>query len=385
MQSTTSLSTSTSSPLSRRTLLLFLLLYTTYRHRHYICNHIHSSFRPFRRLFHTLTLVSTLFSHVTSDLHHYLHPPSRRRNPSSVHTSIPPSIRRLLRLVATPHSLAILHHLARGLAQGVIASKGIPRALPDSLGLTQPRLAIRRMQDGGGVHEIVDALATPAGQTVVSTVVSSVVREGVIAMQAAKRMESASTANGGAVSARPAAEVVMDGLLSEGGRTLVVDVAGAVVKAVVPTALESMKSGGEGGNEGGVNGIVSGLESPPMRRKRVGSFGGVGGESPVSRQLVLSMMQAPGGCGVMERLALLAIRDKELVRELVRTVVGEGVRTYLTTQNEMRGKGKGKVGGKIEGGEGGSLWRVFVMSAVVDLKRALLRIGRKGSTGWIVF
>lgn len=233
------------------------------------------------------------------------------------------------------------------------------------------------------MREIVDALATPAGQIVVSTVVSTAVREGVAAVQTAKHMEGGNTAFGDAVSARPAAETVMEGLLSERGRTLVVDVVSAVVKAVIPAVLENMKSGGDDGNESGVNGMVTGLESPPVRRKRVGSFGGVGGESPVSRQLVLSMMQARGGCGVVERLALLAIRDKELVRELVRTVVGEGVRTYLTTQNEM--KGEGRVGGRIEGGEGGSLWRVLVMSAVADLKRALLQIGREGSTGWIVF
>lgn len=232
------------------------------------------------------------------------------------------------------------------------------------------------------MHEIMNALATPSGQIVVSAVVSSAVREGIVAMQTAKHKENGEISAGGTVSTRAAVEVLLEGLLSERGRALVVDVVGTVVKSVIPAILTKTESGNDNGNESVVNGIITRLESP-VRRKRVGSFGAVGDESPVSRQLVLSMMQAQGGCGVVERLALLAIRDKELVRELVRTVVGEAVKTYLTTQNEMR-KGEG-MDNKVEAGQGASLWRVLVMSAVVDLKRALLRMGREGSTGWVVF
>lgn len=108
-------------------------------------------------------------------------------------------------------------------------------------------------------------------------------------------------------------------------------------------------------------------------------------ESPVSKQLVLSVMQAPGGGGVIERLALLAIRDKELVREVVRTVVGEAVKTYLKTSREMSGGGVCGSGGGGGGGGGEGLWKVFVRSFVVDVRRALLKRGGEGGGGWVVF
>ena len=75
-------------------------------------------------------------------------------------------------------------------------------------------------------------------------------------------------------------------------------------------------------------------------------------------------------------------------------VVTEGIKTYFKTMAEIRERDDGNVReneGEREGeGEGGkgeeiSLWKVLIKSAVIDIKKALLKRGEKGGTGWLMF
>ena len=168
---------------------------------------------------------------------------------------------------------------------------------------------------------------------------------------------------------RPWSDVVADAVLSDRGRELAVDLATNVTKTVVPLVMvESDKR-----NVLTVSPTASPLTKRPLSFRSC--------DSPVSRQLVMSVMQAQGNTGLVERLALLAIRDKALVREIVRVVVGEAVKTYLKTKAEIGNEESTE----DDGGVQKSLWRALISSAVIDLKKALLTRAKNANTGWLVF
>lgn len=401
---------------SRRALLFLTLLFTLYRHRHPLLARLRAFARAFGRAAHAANLLSLVFSQTSADVQHYLQPTTRRRN-APAPAPVPRSLRRLLRLAASPDSLAVLHHLAGGVAQGVTRELQTPPCAypagtyPDEATQQQPQRLL----------ELMEALAAPAGQAVVRNVVSTAVKEGVHALANANERRRDPRD-------KPWPEVVVAGVTSDKGRELIVDVATSVARAVVPAIME-----GGGTNEMPAVPSFTALSpvASPMRRRRPPTCGDKGaklnmgmlaGESPVSKQLVMSVMQAQGNSGVVERLALLAIRDKALVRDVVRTVVSEAVRTYLTTQAKLRAQGVGvegaasecgggadggsqvanvdKDGGKVravqergvaasnakEEGSQNSLWKLLIKSAAVDLKRALLNSAPKeGNTGWLIF
>ena len=149
----------------------------------------------------------------------------------------------------------------------------------------------------------------------VSNIVGTAVREGVgCAMALHKRTrERADRSNNGDL-----AERVIEGVLSERGRRLVVEVVGTVTQAVVPAVINAPPSGPQELREVRPSGCISGMgsvraispmASPMSKRPRSWRC-----DSPVTRQLVMGVMQAQGRSGLVERLALLAIRDKALVR-----------------------------------------------------------------------
>lgn len=407
--------------LSRRTLISLTLLYTLYRNRQPLLTRLRAFARAFARAAHAANLLSLVLAQTSADVQHYLQPttaPLRRRNNSQPPTApVPRSLRRLLRLASSPDALAIIHGLAGGLAQGVTREFHTPRVRPSALTPSQYAHSPQEQHAPQRLHELMEALAAPAGQAVVRNVVSTAVREGVHAFADANERRRDPTD-------RPWPDVLVAGVTSDKGRQLVVEVATSVAKTVVPAVMAAQAAPqGETPSVTTLTPVAS-----PMRRRRPPSCGSsqngkvsvatVGaGESPISKQLVMSVMQAQGGAGVIERLALLAIRDKALVREVVRAVVSEAVRTYLTTQAKLREQGVGldaaspmSIGstgfGKIsaaakfprqdekdyttppaqQDGTGNSLWKLLIKSAVVDLKRALLKSAPKeGNTGWLIF
>jgi hypothetical protein len=67
-----------------------------------------------------------------------------------------------------------------------------------------------------------------------------------------------------------------------------------------------------------------------------GALAAAAAASPASRQLLLKVLATNGKTNWMERVAVLASRERGLVRAIVRTVAGEAIRAYLTTQSELQ-------------------------------------------------
>jgi len=337
-------------------------------------------------------------------------------------------VRRLLRLAASPEGLVILRNLAGGVAQGV-ARQLTPAAASQRAGTSA---ASNAPSGEERLRAALDALASPQGMHVATNLVATGVREAmrsVLEFQHAHRREDE----------KPLPELIMDGVLSDRGRRLIVELVTSVTRTVVPIVLTHNAAADRVAAQEDAavpsNTTLSPVVSP-LRRKRpaahapakMGTPGSVL-ESP-SKQIMLSMMRAQGGSGIIERLALLAIRDKGLVRDVVRTVVSEAVRTYLTTQAELQAErdqegsrsrksrdgdedgvaedatgtdesSQGTVKensvvrssdattigrGRGEGETGKPLWKLLIMSVVTDLKQAMIRRGSEPtSTGWVVF
>lgn len=403
--------------LPHRPLLLALLTLAMYRHRHPFLTRLRAFFRALSRAVHAVNLLSLVLSQTSSDVQHYLHPaPARRRLPASApQAPVPRSLRRLLKLAASPDALSVLHRLAGGVAQGV--TRQLQTSPPSTHAPARDCAPPAQQPAAHRLHELIVALAAPAGQAVVRNVVSTAVREGVHAVvEANERRRDPCD--------RPWPEVVVAGLTSDKGRQLVVDVATNVARTVVPAFVQAQaaQTHAQASAQGDLTSVAAlSPMASPLRKKRPPSCGSARNslspatESPITKHLVMSVMQAQGSAGVVERLALLAIRDKALVREVVRTVVSEAVRTYLTTQAKLREEGitgdatraaessavsldvaKDKEIRKaapspeaedvLEQRAGNSLWKLLIKSAVVDLKQALLdRASRQGNAGWLIF
>lgn len=371
----------TSLRLQRHLILALAFIYTAFRNRKPLLSKLNAILAAIRRTAHAANVATLIMSRTSTDMLHYLQPslppPPRpltrtRAANRATHAPVPRSIRRLLRLAASPDGLAILRGMAGGVGQGVVREMAAPSVHKDAATNTM------------GVF--LATLASPQGMHVATTLVSTAVRE---AVTSAMHFQHARNRD-----ETPLPELIMQRLVSDKGRALLVDLVSNVTRIVVPMLLRP--------DERDRPHVLSPVASP-MRRKRPPSWKGA--DSP-SKHIVMSMMRAQGSSGIVERLALLAIRDKALVRDVVRTVVGEAVRTYLTTKSELEGgadadthgvdAGDADAGndascGQVqrndrEGEIGKSLWRLMIASVVTDLKRALIRRGEaESSPGWVVF
>lgn len=382
---------------SPSTLASLALLVALIRHRDPLQNHFQALVTSFRRALNLIHVATALVTDTATDALTYLHPPRRprpllsrvRRFPQPA-TPVPRSIRRLLRLLASEDALALAHNVSSGVARGF--AREMHSAQFDSSD---------RSRDDSLPLKIVEALSSTAGEKVVSNVVSTAVREAIRTFVHTQRCSAPQPS-------KPLENVIADAVLSDRGQKLVINLATSVTQTVVPIVMEqgSAKVRIPEMDVPSVS-TFSPMASPLVKRPLSFSSGEMrekrqngyvmpcASESPVTKQLLMSVMQTQGRNGIIERLALLAIRDKELVREVVRTVVSEAVKTYLTTQAELRkrsGDGDTNVHTKDRGpenvsGEGvpQSLWKVLIQSAIVDLKRALLKSGQSGSSGWLVF
>lgn len=285
--------------------------------------------------------------------------------------SIPRSVRRLLRLLASEDALSVLNHVAGGAARGLAREM---RRCSDCVSVSQ-----------NGFEQVVECLASPSGQRVVNGAVATAVREGI---QTFCHMQQPTQPHAN----KDLATRLMDAALSERGQQLVVKLALELTQAVVPILVHANKAPTVGTYTASaqvtplIKRQLSFSSRPPAEQRSAAEETGSKyvEESPVTRDLVMSVMQAQGRMGVIERLALLAIRDKQLVREVVRTVVSEAVRTYLRTQAELSGGAPSSAHGESQKGVQQSLWKALIQSAIVDAKRALLSRGAD-ATGWLVF
>ncbi|KAI0563940.1 hypothetical protein FGB62_32g122 [Gracilaria domingensis] len=371
---------------SPRLLAVLALALALLRHRKPIQRSLQNLIEILRRTMNALQLTSNLVSETSNDLRAYLRPSTKlriqrgRRAPLSLSArqvvvpAVPRSVRRVLRLLASEDGLAVMYNIAGGAARGLAREMNRPPSC-------------NRVQ-GDVMQQVVDTLASSSGQRLVNGAVSTAVREGVhtflqFQRDCARREPDADWP-----------QKIIDAALSERGQAFILKLTHQLTRSVVPMLMEggsqAPRESGETQQE--VSTRTASPQATPLVKRHLsftnreqsqaeGTPPKLSKESPVTRHLVKSVMQAQGRMGVIERLALLAIRDKELVREVVRTVVAEAVRTYLTTQAELRVYGT-KSSGSQDVKQ--SLWKALIRSAVVDIKRALLSRG-EASTGWVIF
>lgn len=451
--------------LGPRLLAALAVALTLLRHRRALAHHVRRVLLALHRAQTAVRHTAALLSLTAADTRHYLHPtipPNSRIPPPRLRrggvriptppTAAPPrSLRRLLRLAASPDGLAVLHAAAAGATHSLV-----PRPNPSSQQHHQQQTPALFTPAA-----ILEALGSPAGLRVVTTVVASAVREA---------LSTPPGLSGRMAPVRPPLEIVTDALLSDRGRVLAADVAGAITRAAVPVFLSH--SDNAIGPSSSTLPIGDGMEVTPSRTASptiaIASTSGTPGRtrpppdprtpirsrprpsssafppdaaSPVTKRLVTSVLRSAGPAGIVERLAVLAIRDRALVRDVVRAVVAEGLRAYLVTQAELRAggplidgdvfkpeqngssielrddqngtqqtaNGEERARGENVGRErartnaenenpragagtprgvaaGTSLWKVLLMSVAVDLKRALRTAGERASSpGWTIF
>lgn len=336
---------------------------------------------------HTMRAASclaALLSRLSADLLAFATaPPSPRPallSPTDVHAcpEVPLSLQRVMRVAASPDGLAVVRAAAAGLSAPLAHQAASPVASLD-------------------LGAVVTALASPAGRVVLSTLASSAVREAV-----AHRVDGAAPIVGPPDLAALVA--------SEPARRLVVDVCERVATVAVPLVLRHPPSSPLSG-AGGARVARSSMSA-------VVSNGGADGTQRVCRRVVDRMVGKARGVSFWERLAVLAIRDRVLVQDVVRVVVSQAVRTYLITRRELdaaaagadasieaSGDGDSEGEGDVDAdadarqreGRGrererepnvarSSVWKVLARSVAGDVKRLLYRAGSsQGTSGWMVF
>ncbi|CAN8064984.1 unnamed protein product [Agarophyton chilense] len=380
---------------SPRLLAALALAYALLRHRKPIQQSLEHLLDIFRRMLRAAQLTSNLFTETSNDLRAYLRVSNARRIQRGrraavsarqvVVPTVPRSIRRVLRLLASEDGLAVVYNIAGGAARGL--AREVHR--PPSCNHAQ----------GESVQQVIETLASSSGQKLVNGAVSTAVREGVQTLMQCQQDRGTQVAD------VDWPQKIIDAVLSEKGQALVIKLTHELTRSVVPILMEggsraSLETtetlpqpvGSQSVAPEQVTTRTSSLQVTPLVKRQL-SFTNIekvhpqstpsrlNKESPVTRHLLKTVMQAQGQMGVIERLALLAIRDKDLVREVVRTVVAEAIRTYLTTQAELRVYGT-KSSGTQQVQQ--SLWKALIRSAVVDVKRALLSHG-EANTGWVIF
>lgn len=438
-------------PHHRRLLLALALALALARHRRALLSRLRASLRAARAAASTLSSAAAVLSCAARHLHFALAaaqplPPSLTmqsvadlpdldlREPSSPEPTSPDSTprqrrrrkqdgpcnqpqdgwqvlhpaHRLAALAASPPGLAIARAAAQG-AASAFATPGSPPACGNACD------GGGGVGGGGGARAVVDALASREGLRVVDAAVSAAVRE-------ALRGRAADSS--GPSAGADWQDAALRAASSDGARKMFVDVAKGVAEVAVPLLAVQRHAAPAGVDR------CDGVASRRASIAGVPSFA-ASSPSPASSTCAPASASAAGTPGarrplsLWERLAVLAVRDRVLVRDVVSAVVGQAVRTYLMTQAELgaaregggdrvsddgalvavdcNGKAKKRAteaggvadnDGAAGGGGGGatnaavvpSLWRVIARSVVVDLKRAVRRAGSApGSNGWTVF
>jgi hypothetical protein len=367
-------------PLYARHRVIFALAVAaalTYRHRRALAAAAARSTRSARRAIAAVDSASATAAALAADLAEYLRPSaassavsasasSAVSAPSTGGSGIPPrSLRRLLRIAASPDALVVLRALAGGAAREIVPTGGFSG--PSSSSPGDPAITAADF-----IGSAITALDTPAGMRVASLLVGTAVREAVTtAVECDHKHRLDGTRHLGSETAPTHhwLDVLLAAGLSDRGRTLLVDLSSAVTRAAVPAFLEAqhhLQHQHPNHNHRSISGIHSPASaatsttvgpSPtpsPLRRLRPVSAAvatpptshqrspasfvaeAVSSGSPASKQLLATMLAVNRQANWMDRLTVLASRERGLVRDVVRTVASESIRAYLTTQADLR-------------------------------------------------
>lgn len=425
------------------------------RRRGYICARLSVLTDTLARALRTVRIATRLASRITDDAHAFFVPsqmlPSLPTPSSSQLTScvasgvtgtaattanvVPHSMQQLLRLAATPEGLSIVRAMAAGAVDAYRSSPSLPeqqsRSLSDddkdTAALSQS--AVSRSPISTDITSscqttaeyLVKLLSSPLGSQVLSVAVGAAVREALWAAPAGVNSKERDVGNkivsGDVVSA------LTTTLTSDAGRRLVVDVAQTVTSTAMPHLVRAQLS--IPATEPRTT--MSAARGPSSRRFSASSVSSVTSSSTsattcapssdAASRVVERLVLRSRTASFWERLAVIAIRDRALVHDVVRVVVTHAVRTYLVTQAELRGntsittpntvnnaqvtsstsndadviqsaarsdRSKRRASDTAEGPT--SVWKVLARTVAVDLKRLLYSAGsQQASTGWTVF
>ncbi|KAA8495781.1 hypothetical protein FVE85_1936 [Porphyridium purpureum] len=242
---------------------------------------------------------------------------------------VPRSVRRLLRVLATPESASIIRNIAAGASQGVVQEATRDW---DQLEVRQPSAEGATASSTTGVAvpqplaaKLMYALNTPGGQKFAVLVLTNIVREGLHVVfdrmeqtelrRSRVRRETGSEEQQGVHSMTetpsPIVRALLEAGLSPDGRKLFSELASAVTCAALPIVLqESEKKRTHDAQDGTQNAAAQ------------------------------SGSRAPSDLGVLNFLGQKALQDKQFMKEIAQSISAEVVRSYLTTKHDLRSNAK---------------------------------------------
>ncbi len=229
--------------------------------------------RSLRRLVDVADDATAALQAAAREVRQQLEPGEHERPPPRV-------LRNLMACLASPDALRIITAIVRA-------------ALPTAPTANGPAVA------GISLDGVLRALDTPHGQRVTANVVAAATAA-VVTTPAAETKE-------GAEQTHPV-DKLLDAALSERGRALVLDALGVVVRSAVPVLLAAGAA------------KARGTPSPHVRTPT--------SATPIS--------DSPSPSSSMEHLLARALRDRALVRDVVRVAATEAVKAYLTTNARLR-------------------------------------------------
>lgn len=347
----------------RRFFVAVAIAALAYRHRRALAAWLARSTLTTRRALAAAELASQTVAGVARDLSEYLHPP--RTEMSSCHSSLPPrSLRRALRVAASPDALIILRNIAGAAARELIAPQVEPHA-PSFYRTGSSARDVGQQRIDASPHSVpvlitslLAALDSAQGKRVASMLIETVVREAVstfLQQQSKQNRLDSPSSDGG----RHWLDILLAAGLSERGRAFAVEVASAVTKAAVPAMVAAQQqTPPELSKASSQLYQSSSLFTPPRRSRPVSTTGVTGrvtcpqtagyadassqksvsspSRSSSSRHLLQSMLTANNQCTWVDRVAYIAVRERGLVRDIVRAIASQTVRTYLTTRAELK-------------------------------------------------
>lgn len=320
------------------------------------------------------------------------------------------SLDRILQLAATPHGQSII----RALSSGAVSALAVPS--PQQ----RPGAPANANNAGHQVMQVLQALASPHGQKVVSTVVSTAVKE---------VMEGLTASQNPPISISHVAS-------SEPLRKLILDVVQTITVSAVPHFVRPAPSSPTHPQQQQQHSHSHDTSRQQSKRLSVSSVSSAtsstvtsaSDHSHTSAKVVADrFLSRTRTSSFWERLAIIAIRDRGLVQDIVRVFVTHTVRTYLLTQAELRGDyvvphlttqpqaAKPQISSPSSSSTTASpssavarthariaatpsnippvakqhlqpVWKLLTRAVAIDLKRLVYSIGsRPASSGWTVF
>ena len=389
----------------KRFLVLCVCGLTLYQHRQRIYRLLHRAYSTATGALNAAETTATTLVQASNDLRTYLHADPSASQP------VPRSLRRLLRMLASPEGLVMLRSAAAGAAG--VAMKELSKGKGRS-----------KDPDKNWIQELVKIGLSSGGSKLISLVITEAVREvtsTILEYQSHQPRESG----------KQPLELMLSAALSERGETIIVQTAKEVTKVAIPLLMQGTKHDHSRHSMTGLGGHtqtlaqVNNKRRPQSARYPTTVYARDAGKSlhspktmgavtatppsPRSRRLLATALAMSGQKSWIEKLIVLASRDPSFIHGALRVVASEAIRTYLTTQAELKfgHMRKRAVKTSLPGDEvpamkqienGGkapepnyvvlskSMWRVLVRSVVMDTKEAFQRLLKNPpEPRWIFF